>query len=219
MAILVWGDVFHDFLDRLGVSLDQFCDEFTGSWVFGNAAALKTAGAQTLIICPTTKARTPVARIHAPTGARLLLLLSGRVFGAIRPACARQPARWPTRPNDDRACRRRPCCSVSLYPASRTRACASQCLLRRPAQLTACRCAFGWSRLGAAAQDRTISTRRQSTSSALPIEVTLLLPSGDETTRQPDRRRRVGCSGRWLFGNAGSPVALRAKSRQEDRRL
>jgi glycosyltransferase involved in cell wall biosynthesis len=84
VALLPWGDVFHDFLDRLGISLEQFRDEFTGSWMFGYASALRTAGIDTLIVCPTTKLRAPLRAVHAPTGAELLLLPAARVFGLLR---------------------------------------------------------------------------------------------------------------------------------------
>lgn len=84
VAILPWGDVFHDFLDRLGVSFEELRDEFTGSWMFGYAAALATAGVRTLVVCPTTRVSAPVRARHAPTGAGLLLLPASPAFGALR---------------------------------------------------------------------------------------------------------------------------------------
>ncbi|MGH3134036.1 MAG: glycosyltransferase family 4 protein [Gaiellaceae bacterium] len=84
MALLPWGDVFHDFLDRLGVSLEEFRDEFTGSWMFGYAAALETAGVRTLIVCPTTSVRSPLRTIHAPTGAGIVFLPAPAGFAGLR---------------------------------------------------------------------------------------------------------------------------------------
>jgi glycosyltransferase involved in cell wall biosynthesis len=84
VALLPWGDVFHDFLDRLGVSLEEFRDEFTGSWMFGYAAALDAVGVRVLIVCPTTRVRSPLRAIHAPTGASLLFLPASRLFGTLR---------------------------------------------------------------------------------------------------------------------------------------
>jgi starch synthase len=84
VALLPWGDVFHDFLDRLGVSLEEFRDEFTGSWMFGYAAALARAGVRTAIVCPTTSVRRPSHVVHAPTGARLVFVPTSRAFGALR---------------------------------------------------------------------------------------------------------------------------------------
>jgi glycosyltransferase involved in cell wall biosynthesis len=84
VAIVPWGDVFHDFLDRLGVSLEEFRDEFTGSWMFGYAAALRTADVRTVIVCPTTRARSALHTVHAPTGAGLVFLPAPRLFEALR---------------------------------------------------------------------------------------------------------------------------------------
>lgn len=84
VALLPWGDVFEDFLDRLGISFEQFRDEFVGSWMFGYAAALATAGVETLIVCPTARVREPVAAVHAPTGARLRLLPTWRAHASLR---------------------------------------------------------------------------------------------------------------------------------------
>jgi len=84
VALLPWGDVFVDFLDRLGVSFDELREEFVGSWMFGYAAALATAGVRTLIVCPTSRVDERVQAIHAPTGAELHLLPTSRAYAALR---------------------------------------------------------------------------------------------------------------------------------------
>ena len=84
VALLPWGDVFEDFLDRLGVTLEQLRDEFVGSWMFGYAAALATAGVRTLIVCPTSRVDEPVAATHSPTGAELRLLPTSRLYSMLR---------------------------------------------------------------------------------------------------------------------------------------
>jgi glycosyltransferase involved in cell wall biosynthesis len=84
VALVPWGDVFHDFLDGLDVSLESFRDDFTGSWMFGYASALGAAGVRTLLVCPTTRVREPYRAVHGPTGAGLLLLPAGRAFAALR---------------------------------------------------------------------------------------------------------------------------------------
>jgi starch synthase len=38
--MLPWGDVIEDFLDGIGLSLDEFCDDMTGGWLFGYVGAL-----------------------------------------------------------------------------------------------------------------------------------------------------------------------------------
>jgi glycosyltransferase involved in cell wall biosynthesis len=82
--LLPWGDVFEDFLDRLGVTFDGLRDEFVGSWMFGYAAALATAGVRTLIVCPTARVDEPVAATHAPTGAELRFLPTPRTYAWLR---------------------------------------------------------------------------------------------------------------------------------------
>lgn len=84
VAVFPWGDVFHDFLDRIAVSRDELRDEFTGSWMFGYAAALAMVGIDTLIVCPTSSVRSPERFVHRPTGARVLLLPTSRAFAALR---------------------------------------------------------------------------------------------------------------------------------------
>jgi starch synthase len=76
--------VFEDFLDRLGVTFEQLRDEFVGSWMFGYATALATAGVRTLIVCPTSRVDRPVAATHAPTGAELRFLPTSRAHAALR---------------------------------------------------------------------------------------------------------------------------------------
>ena len=44
VALLPWGNVLEDFIDKIGVSLESFCSEFTGSWMFGYAEALRRVG-------------------------------------------------------------------------------------------------------------------------------------------------------------------------------
>jgi len=84
VVLVPWGDVFGDFLDRLGISFEEFRDEFAGSWMFGYAAALATAGVRTVIVCPTSRVGAPAAAVHAPTGADLRFLPTSRVHAALR---------------------------------------------------------------------------------------------------------------------------------------
>jgi len=84
VALLPWGDVFEDFLDRLGVSYDELRREFVGSWMFGYAAALATAGVRTVIVCPTSRFDEPVTATHEPTGAELRFLPTSRLYRSLR---------------------------------------------------------------------------------------------------------------------------------------
>jgi glycosyltransferase involved in cell wall biosynthesis len=84
IALLPWGDVVHDFLGPLGLTLDDFATEFTGSWMFGYVEALKTAGVKTVIVCPTTAVRRTTRSVHRPTGAPLVFLPPPRGFASLR---------------------------------------------------------------------------------------------------------------------------------------
>src|SRR5262245_5518111 len=84
VALLPWGDVFEDFLDRLGVSFDELRREFVGSWMFGYAGALAAAGVRTLIVCPTSHFDEPATATHEPTGAKLRFLPTSRLYAALR---------------------------------------------------------------------------------------------------------------------------------------
>lgn len=84
VALLPWGDVFVDFLDRLGVSFDELREEFVGSWLFGYAAALTSAGVRPLLVCPTSRVDAPAVTTHQPTGAELHFLPTSRAYAALR---------------------------------------------------------------------------------------------------------------------------------------
>jgi glycosyltransferase involved in cell wall biosynthesis len=74
VGLLPWGDLFEDWLDPLGIDLDDFRESFSGSWMFGWVEALKTAGVRTTIIGVTARVERPVSFQHAPTGARVHLM-------------------------------------------------------------------------------------------------------------------------------------------------
>ena len=74
VGLLPWGDLFEDWLDPLGIDLDNFRDSFSGSWMFGWVEALKAAGVRTTIIAVTARVERPVSFEHAPTGASVYLL-------------------------------------------------------------------------------------------------------------------------------------------------
>ncbi len=41
LALLPWGDLIEDFLDGIGVSLEDFSSKMTGGWLFGYVEALR----------------------------------------------------------------------------------------------------------------------------------------------------------------------------------
>jgi len=50
IAIFIWGDLFEDFFDTIGVSLENFCSDLRGGWLGGLVHALRTADVRTVII-------------------------------------------------------------------------------------------------------------------------------------------------------------------------
>lgn len=84
IALLPWGNVLEDFLDTIGVSLETFCNEFRGSWMFGYIDALRLVGVRTILICISTRVTAPSRFIHVPTGATICVLPAPKVYRAIR---------------------------------------------------------------------------------------------------------------------------------------
>src|SRR5215212_4269381 len=74
IALLPWGNVIEDFLDPLGVSIEGFCREFTGSWIFGYVDALQRVKVRPVLICVSARVAQPARFIHEPTGAAVHVL-------------------------------------------------------------------------------------------------------------------------------------------------
>src|SRR5215212_5515037 len=84
IALLPWGNVIEDFLDTIGISLAMFCSEFTGSWIFGYAEALRAAGVRTVVICISAEVAAPQRHTHGPSGATIWVLPAPQVYRALR---------------------------------------------------------------------------------------------------------------------------------------
>lgn len=84
IALLTWGHVLEDFLDPNGLSIDDFCRTFTGSWIFGYARALREASVDPLIVSVTTSVRKPTWTVHEPSGTHLCLLPPPRPYVLLR---------------------------------------------------------------------------------------------------------------------------------------
>ncbi|MDQ8188448.1 glycosyltransferase family 4 protein [Pelagicoccus sp. SDUM812002] len=76
IAILPWGDAIEDFLETANISLDQFCCEMTGGWLFGYGEALKLNQCETVFICFSTSVSKAETRENPRTGSKVLLLPS-----------------------------------------------------------------------------------------------------------------------------------------------
>lgn len=84
VALLPWGTVFEDFLDPNGISLDEFCRDFRGSWMFNYVEALARAGIDTVLVLVSLRVAEVERRTHLPTGAKVLVLPASRAFRALR---------------------------------------------------------------------------------------------------------------------------------------
>jgi glycosyltransferase involved in cell wall biosynthesis len=91
VAILPWGDLFTDWLDQLGISFEEFRDEFEGSWMFGYVRALAAAGVRSVVICVTERVAAHVKCVHGPTGVPLHFLPPPRAWRLLRPAMLDAP--------------------------------------------------------------------------------------------------------------------------------
>jgi starch synthase len=86
VALIAWGLEIEDFLEPHGLTLDEFCSDFRGSWMFGYVEALASAGVETRLVCVSRSVARPSWRTHRPSGARLLALPVPRSYRALRTA-------------------------------------------------------------------------------------------------------------------------------------
>jgi glycosyltransferase involved in cell wall biosynthesis len=84
VALLPWGDVYEDYLDGIGVSLDEFCTEMSGGYLFGYVDALERVGVRTVLVLWSRNVSHPERRIHVPTGATVWALPPTRAYLAAR---------------------------------------------------------------------------------------------------------------------------------------
>lgn len=68
VALFPWGDVVEEFLDPIGLRLEDFVERMTGGWLFGYAAALQLVGHRPLIVCASEHACGIMRYRHAATG-------------------------------------------------------------------------------------------------------------------------------------------------------
>ena len=84
VALLPWGNVIEEFLDSIGVSMETFVGEFTGSWMFRYVAALREVGVRTVLVFVSARVARPTRVTHAPTGATMYFLPAGRLHRLLR---------------------------------------------------------------------------------------------------------------------------------------
>ena len=64
IALLLWGDVFEDYLDTIGVSLNEyeFWSEGRGGWLFGYIEGLDQVSIRVVLVVWSREARRPHQR-------------------------------------------------------------------------------------------------------------------------------------------------------------
>ena len=97
VALLPWGNVIDEFLDSIGVSMEKFIGEFTGSWMFRYVAALREAGVRTVLVFVSARVAQPTRVTHVPTGATMHFLPAGRLHRLLRSRMRRRISK-PSRP-------------------------------------------------------------------------------------------------------------------------
>ncbi len=84
IAFLSWGDLFEDFHDTIGVTLETFCDELAGGWRFNYIEALKLVGIRTVLFFVSARVSETLRYTHAATGAMVCVLPQPRIHRAVR---------------------------------------------------------------------------------------------------------------------------------------
>jgi glycosyltransferase involved in cell wall biosynthesis len=83
VALLLWGNVIEDFLDRIGLSLDDFCEQVTGGWLFGYIEALRSAGWRSVLFLVSRGVKRPTRLRHTPSGTRICVLPAWKAYNGI----------------------------------------------------------------------------------------------------------------------------------------
>jgi starch synthase len=83
VAILA-HDMFEDWLEGAGLSMEEYCTKATGSWWFNYVEALQCEGVWTVLICTSSRFNAPSRFIHKPTGAAFWVLPAPKACKLIR---------------------------------------------------------------------------------------------------------------------------------------
>lgn len=84
IALLPCCDLFEDFFDTVGMSLETYCKELTGGWQFNYIESLQQVGVQTVIFFFSARVSETTRFLHIPTGATICVLPPSRVYRAYR---------------------------------------------------------------------------------------------------------------------------------------
>jgi starch synthase len=84
IALLPCCDLFEDFFDTIGMSLETYCTELTGGWQFNYIESLQLIGVRTVIFFFSARVSQKTRFVHIPTGATICVLPPSRVYRAYR---------------------------------------------------------------------------------------------------------------------------------------
>jgi glycosyltransferase involved in cell wall biosynthesis len=85
IAIFPWGDVIEEFLDPIGLTVEDFVNRMSGGWLFGYVTALQYVGWRPIIVFGSENKNATTRLIHAATGVPVWLVPSARVVNACTP--------------------------------------------------------------------------------------------------------------------------------------
>ena len=86
LALLPAGDLFEDFFDKVGVTLETFRREQTGGWLFNYVEALDRADCDTVLVFMSARISSTLHFVHEPTGCQVCVLPSPVVHRKFRAA-------------------------------------------------------------------------------------------------------------------------------------
>jgi starch synthase len=85
IAIFPWGDVIEEFLDPIGLTVEDFVERMSGGWLFGYVTALQQVGWRPIIVFGSERKSTTTRLIHSSTSARVWAVPAARVIDVRKP--------------------------------------------------------------------------------------------------------------------------------------
>ncbi|MBA2318874.1 MAG: glycosyltransferase family 4 protein, partial [Euzebyales bacterium] len=93
LALVMWGDLFEDFHDTIGVSLEDFRTTLSGGWLFGYTEALASAGVRTALVTVSARVDEVTRFTHEPSRTQVVVLPAPRRHRWLRSLVSRLPRR------------------------------------------------------------------------------------------------------------------------------
>jgi glycosyltransferase involved in cell wall biosynthesis len=84
IALLPSGNLWEDFLDTIGVSLETFCKDGPGGWMLGYIKALQLIGVRTVLILISARVDAPSRFTLASTNTKICVLPAPKAYRTIR---------------------------------------------------------------------------------------------------------------------------------------